>query len=151
MANIIHCEKREIEGMSNAILTTGQMIDKLEVGEVAEGSFGDFMSYVTKVKSGCFYQCSDGTGEKFDKPFTVFAGVSNVKWRILPKYVPFSEAMKAVEEGKNVNCDFKGEKISIQSWSNKVGAICQGKACTSGGGAAILIAWIVAGKWSIEK
>jgi hypothetical protein len=151
MANIIYCEKRCDEDMSNAILTTRQMIDKLEVGEVAEGSFGDFMLYVTKVKSGCFYQCSDGTGEKFDKPFTVFAGVTEVKWHIIPKYVLFSEAMKAIEKGKNVNCDFKGEKISIKSWSNKVGTICQGKACTSGGGAAILIAWIVAGKWSIEE
>jgi hypothetical protein len=110
MANIIHCEKRCDEDMSNAILTTGQMIDKLEVGEVAEGSFGDFMLYVTKVKSGCFYQCSDGTGDKFDKPFTVFAGVTEVKWGIISKFVTFEEAKKAFEEGKMIGWHLEGER-----------------------------------------
>jgi hypothetical protein len=72
------------------------------------------------------------------------------KWIIVPKYVNFSEAMKAVEEGKDVYCNFQNEVIKIISHNNKINSICRGNACSSGGGAHILIAWIVAGKWEIE-
>jgi hypothetical protein len=139
MANIIHCEKRCDEDMSNAILTTGQMIDKLEVGEIAEGSFGDFMLYVTKVKSGCFYQCSDGTGDKFDKPFTVFAGVTEVKWGIIPKFVTFEEAMNAFSKGKTIWCEYKGKKV----WYS--GVFCHEKKEASPSFGEIRF-----GKWSID-
>lgn len=73
------------------------------------------------------------------------------KWFVVPKYVSFSEAMKAIEEGKNVVCHFKDEKITIHSYNNKIAQICKGKSCQYGGGASILIAWIVAGKWMIEE
>jgi hypothetical protein len=71
-------------------------------------------------------------------------------WIIVPKYVNFSEAMKAVEEGKNATCYFNDEVITIVSYNNKINSICKNNACSSGGGASILIAWIVAGKWAVE-
>jgi 2-keto-3-deoxy-6-phosphogluconate aldolase len=73
------------------------------------------------------------------------------KWIIVPKYVNFSEAMKAVEEGKNATCYFNDEVITIVSYNNKINSICKNNACSSGGGASIPIAWIVAGKWAVEE
>jgi hypothetical protein len=73
------------------------------------------------------------------------------EWIVLPEYVPFSDAMKAVEEGKDVLCNFSNKKIIIRSHNNRVSAICEGGACSSGGAASIKIAWIVAGKWEIKE
>jgi hypothetical protein len=144
MANIIHCEKRCDEEMSNAILTTGQMIDKLEVGEVAEGSFGDFMLYVTKVKSGCFYQCSDGTGDKFDKPFTVFAGVTEVKWGIIPKFVTFEEAVQAYKNGKTIICFFPSAVDGKECKQTFIKSVPESRGDLS-------LYMIINGKWTIEN
>jgi hypothetical protein len=71
-------------------------------------------------------------------------------WVVIPKYIPFFEAMKAVEDGKNATCYFNDEVIKIVSYNNKINSICKNKACSSGGGASIPIAWIVAGKWAVE-
>jgi hypothetical protein len=83
-------------------LTTGQMIDRLKVREVAEGSLGDSVCYVTKTAHGTFYQCSDETGKTFDKVFSLFYGIVQAEWCILPQYVSFEEAVKAFTEGKTI-------------------------------------------------
>ncbi|MNG02314.1 hypothetical protein D3C84_853400 [compost metagenome] len=80
--------------MSEYNLTTGQMIDCLSVGEVAETD--DKTMRVMKSRSGHIEDLADG---KF-----VFLNnaIIKSKWRILPKYVSFYEAMSAHECGKNV-------------------------------------------------
>jgi hypothetical protein len=78
-------------------LTTGQMIDKLQKGQIAE-------------RDDQFYQCFWGKGQKLiiktldsgkeDEYMTISDRDS--KWTILSQYVTFEEAMKALKEGKIV-------------------------------------------------
>jgi hypothetical protein len=86
-------------------LTTGQMIDRLKVGEVAECIAGDNkgakVQYAKQRKGRYFLQVIDSrTNEK--KIFVIKDYHQKSKWRILPKYVSFEEAMKAHQEGKTV-------------------------------------------------
>lgn len=81
-------------------LTTGQMIDRLEFGEVAENENGGKVS--KSIHGGI------GPIDCPTKNITMSGGVVELKWRILPKYVPFEEAMKALQEGKTVR--YKLEK-----------------------------------------
>ncbi|PAV30293.1 hypothetical protein CIL05_07435 [Virgibacillus profundi] len=73
-------------------LTTGQMIDKLKVGERAD-SVKKFTGYnVTKTNRGIVF----GDGE----PLFMNSVALDIKWKITPVYVTFEEAMKALKEGK---------------------------------------------------
>lgn len=94
---------------------------------------------------------SVGDGKTSQPDYTVNDLFDYGGWKIVPKYISFGDAMKAIEQGKDVVCDFKGELITINSYNNKVFAICENNACVSGGGAGILIAWIVAGKWLVKE
>jgi hypothetical protein len=100
-------------------LTTGQMIDRLKVGEVAESENGLFQ--LAKSDMG-------GIGES-EKPGDniVLNGVyMNQKWHILPKYVSFEEAMKALKEGQTVYCHpnwCNGLKRKIEPLEAKENAI----------------------------
>lgn len=76
-------------------LTTGQMIDKLEVGEIAEGSTH---WEVKRLPDGRIVELNSGDTFGLDVSFL------NEQWRILPNFVSFEEAMKALKEGKPVYC-----------------------------------------------
>ena len=82
--------------MMSELLTTGQMIDQLKIGEVAESknqrAYYDNCQLIVENKL---------TGEK--KPFTIWIGDKSPKWRILPYYVSFEEAYKAGKQGKTIN------------------------------------------------
>ena len=83
-------------------ITTGQMIDSLKVGEVAEWVRKE-KSHFNKIKkfpSGdiCFIN-NDGN---FISTVILEGLVNDGKWRILPDYVSFSEAMEAAKQGKNL-------------------------------------------------
>ncbi|WP_299831794.1 hypothetical protein [uncultured Metabacillus sp.] len=91
-------------------LTTGQMIDRLKVGDIAETEArksdafisGEYVNYVTITDEGLISFC-DETGNH--RPFLLFSlSDENRKlmWRIIPKYVRFHEAMSAHEFGKTV-------------------------------------------------
>jgi hypothetical protein len=86
-------------------LTTRQMMDKLKVGEVAKSKHFDL--YVTKDSGGGFY-FTDKTGESFVEEYghngwcVLTSTFLSDEWRILPRYVSFEEAMKALKEGKRV-------------------------------------------------
>lgn len=140
----------------NKLLSTGEMIDKLKVGETAKlhekhikGVEDIVYDAVTRDHQGIRWTRSDKE-ELSDKPLYLNDIVINYVWRILPNYVSFSEAMKAVEEGKDVHCQYNDESITLKSYNNRIGSICFDKHCVGGGGAEIKIAWIVAGKWTIE-
>lgn len=85
-------------------LTTGQMIDRLKVGQVAEG-----MTYweVKKIVNGCGYdsivEVNSGEQVKMSESFL------EEKWRILPNYVSFEEAMKAFKQDEEI-CLWLGDK-----------------------------------------
>lgn len=123
-------------------LTTGQMIDRLKVGEIAEDKNGDKI-FIEK----------DGSLRTLPNHQIVTMSDYTMlsKWRILPKYVTFSEAMKAIEEGKNVICHFEDYEISVESLNKKVGAICKRGACQIGGAVELKLAWINYGKWVIVE
>ena len=82
-------------------LTTGQMMDKLEVDEVAEVVEGFLEG--TKVKKTdhkeVIYENTSYKGKVMKASYQIM----HAKWRILPDYVSFDEAMKAVKENKMVH------------------------------------------------
>lgn len=84
------------------LLTTGQMIDKLKVGEIAVGEVSELGTVIQVIKreSGGIKLLEDGFGER---TLMLDGGVvDSVKWRIQPNYVSFEEAMKALEQGKRI-------------------------------------------------
>ncbi|SET95203.1 hypothetical protein SAMN05421676_11237 [Salinibacillus kushneri] len=127
-------------------LSTGEMIDRLKVGEVAEAEEG--YTVIRNNNGSITYLNKE---PKYGQYLAINLTTHRLKWRILPNYVSFSDAMKAVEEGKNAYCEFQDETIKFESYNNKLGSICKDNACTAGGGAEIKLAWINAGKWTIEE
>ncbi|OEH52954.1 hypothetical protein AQ616_18795 [Oceanobacillus sp. E9] len=88
------------------VLTTGQMIDQLKVGEVAKNN--DDMKV---------YKSEDGSirGDVMGRKILCDLDFLESKWRIQPNYVSFEDAMKALKDGKSVI--FRGPD---GSWSDKV-------------------------------
>jgi hypothetical protein len=125
------------------------VLKALEEGKRVANSVWDEGNY-WYMKRGIIYSVSP---EREAKPSYVINDLYHFggEWIVLPEYVPFSDAMKAVEEGRDVVCNFNDKKITIRSYTNKVAEICEGGACSSGGAASIKIAWIVAGKWEIKE
>lgn len=135
------------------LLTTGEMIDRLKFGEVAETLNKDLKAYwITDVERNTKILQFGVSHENYNNEVAEYIQIEDQErqWRILPNYVSFAQAMKAVEEGKDVHCQYNGESIAIKSFNNKVNAVCFNNHCVAGGGAEIKIAWIVSGKWTIE-
>lgn len=89
------------------LLTTGQMIDRLKVGQIAEIVECKYNTrfHRTKVKrnnSGHLVYSEKLPHKWDDTPIQMTDLVFKCKWRILPDYVSFEEAMQAVREGKQV-------------------------------------------------
>ncbi|KNE19058.1 hypothetical protein [Virgibacillus pantothenticus] len=73
------------------LLTTGEMIDRLKVGEIAQDKNGATVrrgNHGLETREGRFINCN-------------YLFLSQ-KWRILPIYASFDEAMKALKDGKTV-------------------------------------------------
>lgn len=92
-------------------LTTGQMIDELKIGEVAEikvkyqipEQYGHSYKHVTKNGSEDIKWCLEDKSEISNTPLILYGHTVNWKWRILPKYVSFTDAIKAFkDEGKTI-------------------------------------------------
>jgi hypothetical protein len=116
-------------------ITTGKLIDRLQPGEVAEDEMG---LRVEKKNDGLVYKVN---GQKV----ILTDEFMSKKWRILPQYVTFSEAMKAHEEGKTVNFHddetSPPKKITQNDLKLKLTGSCLGDYS--------LIA-LYKGKWTIE-
>ncbi|UAT29453.1 hypothetical protein K7T73_12670 [Bacillus badius] len=91
-------------------LTTGQMIDQLQVGERVEAEDG---SIAEKLADGEIRWVDNGC-------VTVRMSAQNInsRWRILPQYVSFEEAIKARKEGKGIKLHRKNETTYISSGSS---------------------------------
>lgn len=85
--------------MRDEWMSTGAMIDRLQVGEVAECQ-EETVSNVKKTDDGIWwYDHLSGITKSY---VTLGNGISELKWRILPKNVSFEEAMKALRDGKSI-------------------------------------------------
>ena len=93
------------------LLTTGQIIDRLKVGEVAESvemaSFDNFVYRVKKTESGSI-MALDSNLKMTGHHIPMQGDIVNLKWRIQPNYVSFEKAMKALREGKKVELHIDG-------------------------------------------
>jgi hypothetical protein len=151
MANIIHCEKRENEDMTMETiqelehlkpkewLTTGQMIDRLKVGEIAESKAWE--TWVIRVEHA-ICEC-DEKGKPISR-LKVDNQILDTTWRILPKFVIFEEATQAYKNGKTITCYYPSVidlKECSQSFSLDV---------TNHAGD-LSFHMIVNGKWSIDE
>lgn len=94
-------------------LTTGQMIDRLKVGEVAEND----SHCIERNDKGYFY--TDGKGSISPYEVTLSDGwFLKMKWKIRSKHITFEEALTAKEEGKTIILHFNGEKIYFHGGMN---------------------------------
>lgn len=77
------------------------MINNLKVGQVAEASDME-MGSVTKTPNGEIVWTEETRKRRqWDIP-SLNCAFMNAKWRILPRYTSFEEAMKALKDGKKV-------------------------------------------------
>jgi hypothetical protein len=91
-------------------LTTGQMIDRLKVGEVAKNQ--SYEGCIKRTEAGLI-ECNDE--HEPVKPLKIDNEILESMWIILPKYVSFEEAMKALKEGKKVYFHRNGEVIHFHN------------------------------------
>ncbi|MBP1971604.1 hypothetical protein J2Z83_003755 [Virgibacillus natechei] len=118
-------------------LTTGEMIDKLKVGEVAENVNGTMQ--ITKKPSGEFVHIDHPQGAMI-----VNERVSNTKWFILPNYVSFEEAMTALDNGKIVRISFSGTLVKVSQFLSL-------KGIQEALGEPVGLLDLIDGKWTIEE
>ncbi|WP_409297719.1 hypothetical protein V1498_06720 [Peribacillus sp. SCS-26] len=88
-------------------LTTGQMIDQLNIGQVAKclTKQPGIHKHVTRTEDDVKWCEADGTLNPDYLFLQMGGGAANFKWRILPKYVSFGEAMEALSKGKLVRAE----------------------------------------------
>lgn len=81
------------------LLTTGQLIDTMKIGDIAEAVVACEELTVIRTEEGL--KCLDDWG-KFS-PFILDDDRLSYKWRILPKFVTFEKAYEAGRQGKVIN------------------------------------------------
>ncbi|WP_313433070.1 hypothetical protein [Siminovitchia terrae] len=122
-------------------LTTGQMIDGLEAGMNAISNCGEIKVEHEDSRLQ-FYNVWTGSEYAY-----FHDGIKKAKWRILPKYVSFDEAMKAHEAGKVV-C-YHGHTDQVELWDRLLPSQkCIRVSSTGLGDFSLLGMW--KGKWTIE-
>lgn len=76
-------------------LTIGEVISKINIGDIAEPDDGNRYEIITKKKDGAIVWKDD-----MDKCVHLNHAVIKTKWRIIPNFVSYKEAMKAHQEEK---------------------------------------------------
>jgi hypothetical protein len=88
-------------------LTIGQVIDRMQIGDIAKShlmiTYNDGYYYIKRESTG-FYVWNGHSENDLNNyhPLKLEECYFRYKWRIIPKYVSFVEAMEAYEEGKRV-------------------------------------------------
>jgi hypothetical protein len=127
-------------------LTTGEMIDRLKVGEVAIPDQKEYLA-VKRTKDG-FIWVDRNTYEqsKIHRDyFKINCYTVELKWRIIPRYVSFEEAMKALKLGKKVRFHVReGKSIPFTSQ-------CYLENIYSVHGCSLSWECLLEGKWTIEE
>ena len=94
------------------LLTTGEMVDRLKVGEVAECIEKGITEVIRDNDGIWWYDKPSGIKKSY---MTLLSRNLDYKWSILPNYVSFEEAKKALKEGKTVHCHPNwNEKLSYE-------------------------------------
>lgn len=97
-------------------LTTGQMIDTLKVGEVAESDNRAYKAYWRDATEGNKLTVIDVSENTLNDWLDKSLIENDYKWRILPKYVGFEEAMRAYEKGYDlIFHDGDGKTFSLSN------------------------------------
>ena len=138
--------------MAKTDLTLTEMMKTIKPGEIAYSLEMDV--HITLADTGYFVGCDDkgsyGT-YKHGNRIPLEPALSEVKWDILPQFVTFAQAMAAVEEGKTVECHYGKEPLTITSYNGKIGNICEGSVCSSGGGATLKLCYMYSDNWIIKE
>lgn len=77
------------------LLTTGQMLDRLKVGEIAETQDG--FKVIKRIEGSVTWHHHGDDPKNY---MTINNVALDFKWRILPNYVSFEEAFEAFKGGK---------------------------------------------------
>ncbi len=94
------------------MLTTGEMIDKLKVGEIAENERG-YKVVVNELGGiGCIENPMNSSNLN-----GIFVSSA---WEILPNYVSFEEAMNALKDGKIIRCRLGDNEFEYQMTNGRV-------------------------------
>jgi hypothetical protein len=128
-------------------LTTGQMIDQIKVGQKAKVVSSFMKNWIAEKIYDEKHLCERivwitnlENRPTHERDLRLNSNVLESKWSILPQYVTFEEAMKALKEGKSAWFHLKeNERLSV----NKGGCMSWFDRCT----------WeeLLEGKWSIEN
>lgn len=128
------------------LLTTGQLIEKIKVGEIAEleedkhipKKYGPSYCHVFKNQDGDIRWCKKDGSLPSSSPLELHGHVIMWKWRILPNYVSFEEAIKALKNNKKIIFHTFNTKFVFE-----LDSFVEGLECFS---------WIdlIEGKWTIE-
>ena len=84
------------------LLTTGEMIDTLQVGEVAVGVDGYYQETKLRMTDHHEIVYARGKSSSANNFFELNAFSHKAKWRILPRYVSLDEAMEAFHSGATI-------------------------------------------------
>jgi hypothetical protein len=122
-------------------LTTGEMIDRLKVGEVAESKSMSWRGVIVNskrvIKDNGVIRFEDS-----DEILSLNAQIMDSQWRILPKYVSFEKAYEAGKQGKVVNFHYKDGMIHrIEHFDDSLDE--NGLSC-------YCLRELIEGDWSIE-
>ncbi|WP_121605334.1 hypothetical protein [Virgibacillus sp. Bac332] len=130
-------------------LTTGEMIDQLKVGEVAETNEQAGLRVKYTKECGLIYvnehEVIDLDNGKEGRVFITSDYIKNMKWRILPNYVSFEEAMKAGKEGKTIAYHTQYDKHVIEPMELRQFAVASLSIQDNG------LLHMFEGKWTIEN
>lgn len=132
------------------LLTTGEMIDRLNVGEVAERIFekkGISTDRFTKAKKEGYGELVfyDEQEEDWKTEIWLTSGLIDSKWRILPNYVSFNEAMKALKDGNRVAFHSDGKQYYVEPTESEIFRI------SSRNIGVFSLLDLYNGKWTIEN
>ncbi|WP_163526646.1 hypothetical protein [Halobacillus ihumii] len=125
-------------------LTTGQIIDRLKIGQIAESESGDLVEWAPQTGDLRFAP----SGDKFRKnehSRRMNKVYLNERWRIQPKYVSFGEAMIAHSKKKTVTYHHNDELRYRFEHSLDTG---QFKELSSDN---LCLHELIEGKWTIEE
>ena len=84
-------------------LTTGQMIDQLKTGDIAEGVEGFYKgTKLEKTDCGEILYLNRDKSHSINNFFELNCFTDKAKWRIIPKFITFGEAMIAHSNKRTV-------------------------------------------------
>lgn len=114
-------------------LSTGEIIEYLKDGEIAEIEGGT----IQIINDNGHFKYANNDYRDY---FRITPMTKNGKWRILPNYISFKEAMKAIDEGNTVVLHRNGRQYQVARHCGFIQLSNRG----------LMWQHLVEGNWSIE-